>query len=811
MNDFLRLAVLCGGPTQERGISLNSTRSICDHLDQFNIELRLIYFGPDGRAFLISRTQLYSNTPSDFDFKLDQLARALSHDELLSELRSADLAFPAMHGKLGEDGELQALLEEAGTPFVGSSSSACRRCFDKYDAAQSLARAGFETVPSFLIEKTAPLDQQELDRFFENRRLGRAVVKPTRSGSSIGVHVTQTQEQIIAAAQQIFDQGIDDRVIVEPFLSGAEFTLIVLENGRAEPVALLPTEIELLSGTIFDFRKKYLATASTIYHSPPRFSDEAIAKIRSEGARLFRHFEMENLARLDGWVLEDGRVVFSDINPSSGLEQNSFFFIQAAQLGMSHADVLRYVLEIACQKSKIDWSPRPSTPSSTTRQQVDVIFGGDTAERQVSIMSGTNVWMKLLSSAAFEPVPHFLDLNGKVWKLPYSYALYHTTEEILWRCENAAGIEQRLQPYRERIRTELDAPQGTYSQPSSLPEKMELDDFISQSPLVFIALHGGMGEDGRLQELLQAKRIPFTGSGPQASRLGMDKQATAQALEKLECEGIKTARKFVIDTARLGSDLKKVARKAWEQAVQSVGTKSLIVKPNDDGCSAGVVRLSSEADLLHYLEAIEAGLTSIRSGTFELDPGVVEMPITQPRQLLLEEFIETDQIYIKGHEIHWDATTGLVEITMGLCGAHGEMKAFNPSVTIAEGNVLSLEEKFQGGTGINLTPPPEPFVNPEALQAAKRRMELVARELGLNGFVRIDAFMDTKTGELSIIEANTIPGLTPSTVIYQQALAEDRPLAPRQFLERILSYAWTASNEHVGSAPVAAQNAVGSA
>ena len=110
----------------------------------------------------------------------------------------------------------------------------------------------------------------------------------------------------------------------------------------------------------------------------------------------------------------------------------------------------------------------------------------------------------------------------------------------------------------------------------------------------------------------------------------------------------------------------------------------------------------------------------------------------------------------------------------------------NPSMTVAIGNILTLEEKFQGGTGVNITPPPEPFVKPSAVKKAKVRMEKVAKTLGIGGYARIDAFMHVKTGELIIIEANTTPALTPSTVIYQQALAEEKPMYPRQFLEKIV-------------------------
>ena len=115
-----------------------------------------------------------------------------------------------------------------------------------------------------------------------------------------------------------------------------------------------------------------------------------------------------------------------------------------------------------------------------------------------------------------------------------------------------------------------------------------------------------------------------------------------------------------------------------------------------------------------------------------------------------------------------------------------KLHAFNPSITIAEGEVLSLEEKFQGGTGINITPPPIEIVKPKALNRAKKLAEQLAKEINIKGYARIDAFMNINTGTLLIIEINTLPGLTPSTVIYHQALAENPAIFPREFLEKII-------------------------
>ncbi|MFH2104862.1 MAG: D-alanine--D-alanine ligase, partial [Parcubacteria group bacterium] len=89
-------------------------------------------------------------------------------------------------------------------------------------------------------------------------------------------------------------------------------------------------------------------------------------------------------------------------------------------------------------------------------------------------------------------------------------------------------------------------------------------------------------------------------------------------------------------------------------------------------------------------------------------------------------------------------------------------------------------------TGINLTPPPAKYVKPEIIADVKQKTKELANRLGIEGYARIDAFLNIKTGELIIIEANTLPALTPSTVLFHQSLQEDPPLMPLAFLEELI-------------------------
>ena len=96
----MKIGLICGGPSLERGISLNSARSLLDHLQNQNIELVSFYLDHHKNAYAISNAQLYSNTPSDFDFKLQETAEALNTKQFVQALRQVDLIFPVMHSKL---------------------------------------------------------------------------------------------------------------------------------------------------------------------------------------------------------------------------------------------------------------------------------------------------------------------------------------------------------------------------------------------------------------------------------------------------------------------------------------------------------------------------------------------------------------------------------------------------------------------------------------------------------------------------------------------------------------------------------------
>ncbi|XLU54179.1 hypothetical protein S245_048827 [Arachis hypogaea] len=870
----LKVGLICGGPSAERGISLNSARSVLDHIQGDDLLVSCYYIDCNLNAFSISTAQVYSNTPADFDFKLDSLAQSFQTlDDLAEHLAKAvDIVFPVIHGQFGEDGTIQELLDKYNVPFVGTGSNECREAFDKYKASLELRKHGFITVPSFLVQGHET-NQSELSEWFKRHRLdpdsGKVVVKPTRGGSSIGVGVAYGVADSLIKANELISEGIDNKVLIEMFLEGgSEFTAIVLDVGSGthrRPVVLLPTEVELQSrgandvqenDAIFNYRRKYLPTQQVAYHTPPRFSLDAIENIRKGASLLFQQLCLQDFARIDGWFLpnsacnlpssesefgrtESGTIIFTDINLISGMEQTSFLFQQASKVGFSHTNILRSIIHHAClrfpnlasiinksgqvpSKSKYSKLNR-SVPRREGARKVFVIFGGDTSERQVSLMSGTNVWLNLQAFHDLEVTPCLLSttseyestvdgkkadnvMNRTVWSLPYSLVLRHTTEEVLAACIEAIEPDRAAMTSNLREKVMNDLMEGFkdhswftgFDIADELPIRFSLKQWIKLAKkaeaTVFIAVHGGIGEDGTLQSLLDAEGIPYTGPGAMASKICMDKVATSAALKNLANSGILTINKDVRKKDDLSS---KPINEIWHDITQKLRCETLCIKPARDGCSTGVARLCSSSDLAVYVKALEECLLRIPPNSLSKAHGMIEMPNPPPELLIFEPFIETDEIIMTSKfknetadGLMWKGLSRWVEITVGVVGKRGSMHSLSPSVTVKEtGDILSLEEKFQGGTGINLTPPPLSIMSANALERCKKHIELIANTLQLEGFSRIDAFVNVDSGEVLIIEVNTVPGMTPSTVLIHQALAEQPPLYPHQFFRKLLDLA----------------------
>lgn len=773
------MGIICGGPNLERGISLNSARSLLDHLQE-KYHVTPFYVNADKVFYILSPAHLYSNTPADFDFKINKIATPLSETECLQALKQQDIIFPVIHGTFGEDGTLFDFLEEHHINFIGSPAQSCRKAFNKYNALEILKQNTYYTQSFLSVQSLNDLDK--IDAFWHANNT-KMVVKPVCGGSSIDIFIASTLQHVRSHCTDLLKKDPLNFPIIETFCEGREFTVCVLENAEGDPVALIPSEIELTSADhFFDFRKKYLPTDQTHYHCPPRFSRSLIQEIRQQAQAIFKLFNLKSFARLDGWVLKGDILYFSDINIICGLEQNSFLFQQAAYLGISHAHLCSYIIQNALPAQK-RLEIISSGKQSKVKKKVYILLGGSTAERQVSLMSGTNVWLKLRNSAFFEPHPFVFYSKETILTVPPCYLLNHTIEEIFDQSRKHKESQEQIDFFKHDILHKLNISQDL---PFTNSETLSFDAFcqkaLTEKAFVFLALHGGEGEDGTLQSILQSYNIPHNGSKAGTSSLCMDKYATAQKIAALNHSSILSLPQRILD---LSKTFENHFETLWTDLTATMETQTLLVKPQKDGSSTGIAVLHSAEELEKYIRLTQQHVYYIPAHTFLNQENRIEMPDTL-NTLLIEPFIETDSLKIVQGQLHHTPHHGWIELTVGVIEKAKEYHAFNPSITVAEGRILTLEEKFQGGTGVNITPPPVSIMSPQALENFKKTIEAVAFVLNIENYARFDTFFNTITQKMIVIECNSLPALTPSTVLFHQALAEDVPLYPKEFFEYII-------------------------
>ena len=619
---------------------------------------------------------------------------------------------------------------------------------------------------------------------------------PLRAGEKTLYHPEELWAYLDQEAERgtpriwVTSRDAEEAVLFESFLPGKEFSCIVVEQEDGTPLALPPTQI-IKGSAVFDYRSKYLPGMSRKV-TPIDVPDTVLQKIRQECTRLYTAIQGQVYARIDGFVTDEGAVFLNDPNTTSGMLPSSFFFHQAAEIGLNPSQFLTYIIRSSLQArirtgknnhllreqlARLDQRIAERHQLAEAKTPVAVIMGGWSTERHISVESGRNIYEKLASSPKYQPLPIFLSGKSGDWSLtalPVSMLLKDNADDIREKISHSA----KAHPVLEEIRQEASPLTQKYAgEPRFTAEDVALSDLPSRVEAVFIALHGRPGEDGEIQQSLEQLGLPYNGSGVASSQITINKFDTN---EKLAQAGVKVA----------GHTL--VQQTAWTQDAQAEVARleqlfgyPLIAKPADDGCSSAVKKIKNREELVAFAELM------FRDAE----------PLTQPQMGVLklkasEEFPQKSYFLVESLIERGDALAFL-EITGGLLTHHetdGTLRyeVFEPSEALATSEVLSLEEKFLAGEGQNITPArytANPAEHDEISTQVRQELERVARILGVEGYARIDAFVkiyENNRAETWIIEVNSLPGMTPATCIFHQTAING--YTPYAFIDAILEF-----------------------
>jgi D-alanine-D-alanine ligase len=339
--DKLRVGVILGGMSSEREVSLNSGRNVFDNLDREMYDPKAVFMDGRGGLWVIPWQLISQNTTTDITERLEKEARRISYEEIKEEI---DFAFISLHGKFGEDGCLQGLLELLGIPYTGPGVLASALGMDKHIQQRILQAAGIGVPESVLVrEEDWRNDREGVTKLLMNRFDLPCFTKPPREGSSIGVTLVRDDASLVSGIEEALKW--DRSVLVEEFLDGTEFSAIILEED-GEPHALELTEIYPQSD-YFTYDDKYMPGRCRKFTPPKNIAPDIVEAIKQEAVRAFRALGFRSYGRIDGFYLKDGRIFITDPNSSSGMAPSSFFFEQAACSGMLPAMIISRLIENA--------------------------------------------------------------------------------------------------------------------------------------------------------------------------------------------------------------------------------------------------------------------------------------------------------------------------------------------------------------------------------------------------------------------------------------------------------------------------------
>jgi D-alanine-D-alanine ligase len=300
MSRFGKVAVLMGGPSAEREISLISGKAVLEALRSK---------GVDAHAFDPKEHEL-------FELRREGFKRV----------------FIALHGRFGEDGTVQGALEVLRIPYTGSGVMASALAMDKWRTKLVWDASGIPT-PRFAM--VGP--NTSWDKLVEALGLP-LVIKPAREGSSIGLTKVMTAADVLPAYQ--LAARLDELVIAEEFVQGQELTAAVLGD-----TALPLIRIEAPQGN-YDYQNKYF-TDDTKYYCPAGVEPAVEDEIRALTLKSFRVLGCRGWGRADVILTPEGRYSFLEMNTSPGMTGHSLVPIAARQAGLSYADLCVRILEMA--------------------------------------------------------------------------------------------------------------------------------------------------------------------------------------------------------------------------------------------------------------------------------------------------------------------------------------------------------------------------------------------------------------------------------------------------------------------------------
>lgn len=325
----MKIVVLAGGLSKERDVSLSSGSKVANALLDNGHEVCLVdlFLGVETLEDLFvekNSGKKFTYTVPDKEPDLEELKRKYKTEKpigknVLETCKLADLVFIALHGSSGEDGKLQALLELKGIKFTGSSSVGCTLAMDKDLSKKLMIADNVKTAQWTTLKNGEEIKFSKINY--------PCVVKPCCNGSSMGVTIVETKEELRKAIEEAFKY--EDKIIIEEYISGREFSVGILDNKTLPAIEIIANE------GFYDYKNKY--QAGLVKEICPANIDEELAKEMSKVAlKVHKILHLGYYSRIDFRVDNKGDIYCLEANTLPGMTPTSLLPQEALSAGINY-------------------------------------------------------------------------------------------------------------------------------------------------------------------------------------------------------------------------------------------------------------------------------------------------------------------------------------------------------------------------------------------------------------------------------------------------------------------------------------------
>jgi len=350
----MKIVVLAGGLSPERNVSLSSGSMVCQALRERGHQVALVdlFFGLENSGADCAARLFDAPIPEQFKRVSPQApdltqirAQRLDRSEsvfgpgVLEVCAMADVVFLALHGVCGEDGRVQAAFDLLGIPYTGSGYLSSALALDKDMTKRLVAGRPDVITPEW---ETVDCCAQPLEQIADRTDLP-VVVKPLSSGSSIGVYIAHTREELLQALEA--SRRLGGRTVLEQFISGREFSIAVFEDRALPSVEIIPKT------GFYDYENKYQAGA-TLEVCPADIPAQWEERMGRSALEVFRTLGLAVYSRADYIVTPDGTPYFLEINTLPGMTPTSLVPQEAAAVGIGYGELCERIIYASLKARK---------------------------------------------------------------------------------------------------------------------------------------------------------------------------------------------------------------------------------------------------------------------------------------------------------------------------------------------------------------------------------------------------------------------------------------------------------------------------